>query len=224
MKKTLVICSLVVLLAGCLPFTNMPGTVKGHIDNPEFQAQNQPYRGLKVLLYVPSGNSELEAKAMGTLQEVSDLFLKQTGIYFQTIEVRYLDSTPFGFREMLRLGPRLTEKEWYKFDIAIFIVEGIKSVDLLAPIGMIWFGVIEDTYRRFIYIRSVATWVIAHELGHAFILDHGHSTCLMASGLFVMPYCHYFTMEDWKEIQRNKWRDFSVRPDIPPEYVSDRID
>lgn len=204
-------------LVSCLPLTNMPGTIKSQVDTEEFQALNKPYRGLNIILFIPQGYSDAEyTQVVDMMQTVSNNFFLQTGIYFKQVSVREIPHTPFLMETLYRDTKRWVERDWFTFDIAIVLVDGLVSADIpLVVFGMPWFGYTDRIHRRFIYLRYNSSWILTHELGHCFIFSHDHSTCLMASGLFLMPFCRYFTEDDWKEVQQNKFRDFGIRPNIP---------
>lgn len=221
MKRLLIVPILSAMLFGCLPFTNMPGTVKSSLDDPTFQAKNLPKRELNVLLLVKQ-DGDTEKKASKAIKEAMDDFDKQTGIRLGELKI-----IPLGRRASSTTGTlQLMDKELrrYRFDMAILYTQGLYVDDLMIPAGMIWFGKIDDTYRKYIITRSLSKWVLTHEIAHAFIFNHGHGTCLMMSGLFIAPFCHYLGKEDWQEVQRNKWRDFSEKPELRAEDRQDVIE
>jgi hypothetical protein len=219
MKKMLMVPMLLSLLAGCLPLTNMPGTIKAEMNDPAFQNQNYPKRGLKVVVIC---NPNVEKEVLGKIGEAFTAFDQQTGIYAQEIKVVTVGARTPTTVGTLNLMFRELKKE-RDFDIAIFYTKGLYVDDLMIPAGMIWFGKIDDTYRKYIITRSLSKWVLMHEIAHAFIFNHGHGTCLMMSGLFVAPFCHYLGKDDWQEVQRNKWRDFSQKPELRAEDRQDVI-
>jgi len=219
-KKLLIVLILLATLVGCLPFTNMPGTVKSSLDDPGFQTQNCPKRDLNILLIVRQ-DADTEKEASKAVREAMDAFDEQTGIRLGELKIIHSGSRTASTIGTLNLMNR--ELRRYSFDIAILYTQKLYIDDLAIPIGMLWFGKIDDTYRKYIITRSLSKWVLMHEIAHAFIFNHGHGTCLMMSGLFIAPFCHYLGKEDWEEVQRNKWRDFSERPELRAEDRQDLI-
>lgn len=79
-----------------------------------------------------------------------------------------------------------------------------------------WKAVIDDRFRRYIVLKSTDWYDLAHELGHAFMLSHGHDwNGLMAGGQYGLPFIPLYlrsahvSEELQAEVVANKWRDFS---------------
>ena len=84
-----------------------------------------------------------------------------------------------------------------------------------------WMAAIDDVYRRYIVLKSYRPHVVVHELGHAFLFEHVHTGGVMSSFQFCLAGDNLcpassvcFTEEDRKEISRNRWRSFSVMPEL----------
>jgi len=77
-----------------------------------------------------------------------------------------------------------------------------------------WEGVIDNTWRRYITLRTTDPWVVLHEIFHAFILEYDHSMCgIMAPvQLKILPgvgiKSRYLSQADRREVLKNKFRVF----------------
>lgn len=107
------------------------------------------------------------------------------------------------------------------FDVVIgFYSEPLHYAVLGGLLGN-WKAVIDDRFRRYIVLKSTDWYDLAHELGHAFMLSHGHDwTGLMAGGQHGLPFIPLYlrsanVSEDLRaEVVTNKWRDFSLEVNL----------
>ena len=72
--------------------------------------------------------------------------------------------------------------------------------------------------------EALLTGILAHEVAHAFVFNTAHGSCLLMSGFYPAgSSCYWLEKPDWEEVMKNKFRNFSVKPNIPKENVSDDI-
>jgi hypothetical protein len=223
MKKLPIIFLL--FLVGCAHF----GTVKSKMDDPDFQLQNQPIRIVNIEV-INDGFSK--DAVLDSIMRVSDDLTKQVGITLSIKEYREGEISSFGHRQAVRNLSKNTF-EPTKFDLIIgFSTRSIVSHLIEASsMGWAWLGVIDDTWRKFIVIKMLDDRVLLHEIYHAFIFNTVHSSSgIMSNAIVKVPLApilfnlpHYISNKDREEVLRNKWRDFSERPEIPAEYRSDTL-
>jgi len=108
----------------------------------------------------------------------------------------------------------------HDFDMVIGVGMSLSSAmthaaALIVPMP-VWMGVIDDNYRYLIRLKMHDCWTMQHELAHAFVLDHDHSTTGLLTpiawsclpGVVLNSPC--LNEDDFKELQINKFRDFKV--------------
>ena len=198
-----------VLLSGCLPFTNMPGTVKSSLTLPTFQEENQPVRQVSVMVLTDGSFGDETIQA--TLMEASDRFKEMTGIEIEKVYMKFVPKWNGIVTDRDLLIFMKKENQEQNLDLVMAFTNRLFPSDVLLLIGVYWMGKIDDTYRRYIVIRTPTVHTVMHEMAHAFILEKGHGTCLMMSGMFIAPWCKYLGEEDRKEFLKNKWRDFNEK-------------
>lgn len=201
------------LVSGC----GSTGVVREMTIPAEQQAENQPVRKLRV--HVVFDSREYLEQMKQTLAEASDILKKQVGIELEAT----ISSEPIVWKgrrrsEILDELYLTTVPRTQEFDIAI----GFTELSVGETVGCIvgiscWFGVADDTYRRYIVMRTLHPYFLAHELGHLFIFDRAHSDSglMKAMVLAILPNValigsgdYYFAPEDRNEALRNKWRKF----------------
>jgi len=227
-RKMIILAMATLLLSGC---GSLFGTVRFQIDDPGFQVQNQPIRNLRVAVFSDGQYSQEEI--YGPLREISETLEKQVGIRLQICLLQ-----PITWEEKSSLGERLhvinrAAKKYgrEKFDIAIGFEYSASDAILAALIGGMR-GITDDTYRRYVVVKTADEYVLAHEICHTFIFSHGHSaTGLMQSmTISVFPGTPginttiYLSPEDRAEVLENKWRDFNVRPQLDKENQGDLLE
>lgn len=117
-----------------------------------------------------------------------------------------------------------TQDRAKNFDIVIYFHNFPAYEKLTMFFIPTYVGLIDDTYRRYIVIKTNDKFILAHEIMHAFIFNNVHGKCLMQGGLYpIGKGCVWLGRGNWEEAMGNKWRNFSERPQIPEEYQPDKI-
>lgn len=205
----LMICVLI-LLTGC-------GThYKAPVEDIE------PIRVVDVLLVYNVANNNCHE----FMKDVAKRWFDQTGVVLNIVsEIEIEEWTESDYRKAIVEFQKLVGDTG--FDIAIGIGETLLStvqyyamqiVPLPIPI-VNWQGVCDGEYRRYIRIKDQDPWFLMHELGHLFIFSHIHTDFgLMNPGPFY--FLPFIAIRDYKlysidfdEVQKNKFRDFNVKPD-----------
>ena len=196
-----------ILLGGC-----SWGTTKSYLKDSKFQGENYPIRTLRILIVNKTPSPELEK----VIQKVSQKMKEEVGIELKVIGYHWFQTRSIlGIRGYMNQLMEQTCKKQQTFDIAIF--SKFTSTELaLVPLGIFMLGGIEDTYRRFIFLRVQTEFLLLHEIYHAFIFNKIHGECVMMSGFYPLgTWCKWLSVEDRKEVLRNKWRDFNIKPELP---------
>jgi hypothetical protein len=227
MRKLLLFIMLLVCLSGCSLIGSF-GTVKSDLDKPEFQAKLQPERVIRFLILSPDGSKDEGMERL--IERTSPIFEEQFGIRFKIV----------GYREYKKPGTAIvprpdrmlaamysaTKNDPKSFDIAI-TGQGACALDfasLIIPVPT-YLALIDDRYRRYVIVRAYDKWALAHEVAHAFVFNRVHGQCLLGTGFYPAgSSCYWLDKETWEEAMSNKFRDFSVKPNIPKENVSDDIE
>jgi hypothetical protein len=192
------------------------GTVKWSAKDLDFQQENFPMREIRVIAFMDGSHSQEQADQ--AIAKSNKRFMEQAGVQLKVIEWQQV-KWPFfktwnGMLEVME--KRLKEKD---FDIAI----AFTSYNVL---GFLWSNVgfygkmaaVEDTYRRYIIIKELSSFILEHEVWHCFLFDitHTWTGLLMPFNVRLLPLTpavpiggRYLTAEARKEILKNKWRDFS---------------
>lgn len=180
--------------------------VKPFLKNPEFQAENLPIRDLQIAVAYDKAHPKEKLEA--TINEASNLLEEQVGIrliikYWVPIRLNSRDSDG-----VLNALSRATFSKIKDFDVAIGFTYYVFG----------WEGVI-DTTSRYIFIKKLRSTTIVHEVCHAFLDDHSHSSIgvMQAVPLYfpgvILPIgaslmTPYLSVEDRKMILKNKWKKF----------------
>ena len=197
-------------------------------DDPQVQAQNYPLRTLSVIVY--SDNSDQKDEIYGFIRSVSNILEYQVGIKlkvaaFNPIKIpeKVLIQHPDGKLEYVKsytqcgslaLLERKTLSSYSEksFDISILFMKR-PSAESWGQL-MVWNGVIDGSARRYIVMKVLDEYSLVHEIGHAFIFSHVHSSeGVMKESLWGFG-TSWFNEEDRVEILRNKKRDFSEAPRV----------
>lgn len=186
-----------------------------------------------------------EQDAIDAIKEVSKLSVIQTGIDLEI--VRFIPMRWRDYWNISRVLPQMhytliQEKEhigymhrqwgkpWRDWDIAIAF--GTRDTeDIMVGFVPLWGGkiaVIDDIYRRYIVTKDLSPEVILHEIYHCFIFTIEHGGGIMTPFMFeivptvrLVPMSKYLTPGARKEILKNKWRNFTIKPKI--ERIQDTI-
>jgi hypothetical protein len=152
------------------------------------------------------------------IKRASDSFEKQVGIRLEIAEFRRKTFISTDWFDTLRQMKETMERpELTSFDMAIaFVRFGPLQAAGFHALGLGYMGCIDDTYRRYVVIKHLDHRIILHEVGHAFVLDHAHSSSgSLAPWPLKFPILsHIFNMSEWmtpddrREVLKNKWRYF----------------
>jgi len=204
MKVSLIIL-LLIGLTGCYA-----GTVKPFVNRPEFKAENEPVRTLRILI-VTDGSYRKEE--MGKLvSKCSRIMEMQVGIRLEIVDthqIKWGDERSDSSGMLTRIATETWEKTSH-FDVAVaFAYFEEKSEAYRLHIGRI-----DGVFWRYIVVKEPEPNLFLHELFHAFLPGQGHGK----DGLMqpVRPSYgnewYWLTPEERKEVLRNKWRDFNAVP------------
>ena len=209
-----IILCIIALLAG-----SGCGLSRGCMSGAPPLADSLPVREVATVVVI---DEDADRRAIERLiSESAGILYQQAGIRLvirDRLTIRWRHSSTGGtLKELVD-----TTKAYGKpFDLAIgFYDMGI--LDRLAyDFAGGWQGVIDDVYRKFIVLRRDDLHVLMHELGHAFLLEHSSGGGIMSSYVLCAVgdhmcdnYAVCFSRTEREEILRNKWRDFSVKPDL----------
>lgn len=155
------------------------------------------------------------------LTESFDIFTSQTGIRLGVVDWKEIDWRASSRSELLQeLADEMRGYEKH-YDLVIAFYEMDIPQELAFNVIGGWVGAIDDVYRKFIVVRRRNVRVVVHELGHAFLFQHVHTTGVMSSFLICAAGDHLcvneslcFIDDDIREIERNRWRDFREKPDL----------
>ena len=107
------------------------------------------------------------------------------------------------------------------FDIVIGFYSQSLANSILGEFAGGWKAVTDDTYRRYIVLKSDDWYDLAHEVTHGFMLSHTHDFWgMMAAAQHGIPFVKLYlrsahVSEDLRaEVSANKWRDFSLEVNL----------
>ena len=203
--KKLVYLLLLVCLLSCYS-----GSVKPLLSRPEFKAENEPMRTLKILLVADDSYRKDEIEKF--VSKCSRLVEMQVGIRLEILDsyqIKWEDELD----DIIKMEIRIAADTWSRrdqFDIVLTFAHFAYSVRG----GKLPLGATDTFFWRYLFVKELDPYILLHELFHAFLLEQGHS------GNWVMrearsPYgneWYWLTPEDRREVLRNKWRDFNVMP------------
>jgi len=203
--KKLVYLLLLVCLLSCYS-----GSVKPLLSRPEFKAENEPMRTLKILLVADDSYRKDEIEKF--VSKCSRLVEMQVGIRLEILDsyqIKWEDELD----DIIKMEIRIAADTWSRrdqFDIVLTFAHFAYSVRG----GKLPLGATDTFFWRYLFVKELDPYILLHELFHAFLLEQGHS------GNWVMrearsPYgneWHWLTPEDRRQVLRNKWRDFNVMP------------
>ncbi len=206
-SKKLVVLSLLLLV--CLPGC-YAGSVKPLLNRPEFKAENEPIRTLRVLLVTDNTYRKEEIEKF--VSRCSSLVEKQVGIRLEIVDwhpIKWGDELD----DIIKMEMRIAEDTWSKkdrFDIALTFVHFVYNI----AGGKLPLGATDTFFWRYIFVGELDPYILLHELFHAFLLERRHSEeWVMRSGRPASGNEWYWlTPADRKAVLRNKWRDFNLMP------------
>ncbi len=225
MRKLLLLAMVLGLfLSGC-----GIGTVAWSLKNPEFQAENQPIRTIR--LVVLSDGSNDKAGVERIIENVSDDMTREVGIRLEVIgwiESRWESTSRFKILEEMKENQEINRIPW---DIAIAPTRNDPlSIILAQTLGGV-LAVTDDFYRRYIISYELSPHILKHELIHCFVFKEGHalSGIEFPAMIRLLPFTptiaiggSSLTPGMRKEVLANKWRDFEELPiGIPKKHQKD---
>jgi len=206
MKATkITILLLVACLLGCAA-----GSVKPLLEQPDFKADNQPIRTLRILLVTDDSYRKDEIEKW--ISTCSNLVEVQVGIRLEIVDW-YRITWEKELGNIFRTHSRIAADTWSRrdtFDVAVAPVYFVHRVDGTKLL----LGAVDTFFWRYIFVRDLDPNILIHELFHAFLLSAGHSEDWIMKAER-SPYgieWYWLTPEQRKEVLRNKWRDFNVMP------------
>jgi tetratricopeptide (TPR) repeat protein len=205
--KAFVFILLLLCILGC-----HAGSVTPQLSNPEFQAQNQPIRTLRILAITDGTFRENEIETF--VLKCSGLMETQAGI---RVEITERQQIKWGreFNDASMMLSRMAADTWEKrdsFDLAVaFAYYKVIQVDKRQ------LGAIDSVFHRYVIIRELDPNVLLHELFHSFLLVHSEEGAMKPD---LPPYgnqWYWLTPEERTQVLQNKWRDFNVVPAVGNE-------
>jgi len=186
------------------------GSVKPLLDHPEFKAENEPIRTLKILVITDHSYRKDEIEKF--VSKCSRLVEMQVGIRLEIQEwqqIKWEDE----LNDISKMEIRIAGDTWSKrdkFDIALTFVYFVQSLGG----GKLPLGATDTFFWRYIFVKELDPYILLHELFHAFLLQRGHSNDWVMRAARP-PYgneWYWLTPEDRRGVLRNKWRDFNIMP------------
>ncbi len=229
MRTTKILLGLLVMIflsAGCASLT-----IKPQIDKPEFQAKNLPIRTYRIAVVSDDSSRDKESIEKFVARN-SDLMQKQIGSQLRIthwVPIKYERNY---YRSALNQIAETVYPIRNEYDLAIgftrFTLFNVMVMFLGFPVPQ---AAIDDSFRRFIIIRNFNDSDFQHDIYHSLIFDHLHSASgvMSAVGIQLLPFIPplnktpYLSPLDWEEVQKNKWRDFSKKPQLKEEDIMDEL-
>jgi tetratricopeptide (TPR) repeat protein len=213
-KKLVFLLPLVCLL-GCYL-----GSVKPLLNRPEFKAENEPIRTLRILLITDDSYRKDEIEKF--VSKCSRLVEMQVGMRLEIVDgyqIKWEDELD----DIIKMEIRIAGDTWSKrdkFDIALTFVHFVHNI----AGGKLPLGAADTFFWRFLFVGELDPYILLHELFHAFLLHRGHSEeWVMRGGRPAYgDEWYWLTPEDRKGVLRNKWRDFNVMPATEEEEKRSR--
>lgn len=201
-------------------------TVKNDIYAEAFVVSNQPPREIRVLVFydghvTEQQISEVLGKTASSLNEQVGITLLYDVILPSMCMRGHADYPDGAVTRLVECYNEFqtTNNIGDEFDLIISFQIGSVVSDVVGDLFRnvlipTWEGVIDDTWRRYITLRTTDPWVVLHEIFHAFILEYDHSMCgIMAPvQLQILPgvgiKSRYLSQADRREVLKNKFRVF----------------
>ncbi len=203
--KTKILLLLLLALVGCYS-----GSVKPLLNRPEFRAENEPIRTLKILVITDDSYRKDEIEKF--VSKCSHLVEMQVGIRLKIEgwdQIKWKDELD----DIIKTEMRIAADTWNKrdqFDAALTFVYFVHPI----AGGKLPLGATDTFYWRYIFVREFDPYILLHELFHAFLCRQAHSKqwAMRDARPSYGNEWYWLTPEDRKEVLRNKWRDFNVMP------------
>jgi hypothetical protein len=174
-------------------------TLDKFVASPSFQSENQPIRTVRVAILIDHGYNETNVRA--AIIAASESLTKQVGIALRVVSIR---NEPFASKDKDRVFSLLEkfETEFQDYDIGIAFVKLPRNVRCVETQGVCAEGITRSF--RDIYLVTLNTDMIVHEVGHVFIRQ-GQVFHPRVGVMAVGVDGSYFRVEDRAVILRNKW-------------------
>jgi len=203
--KTITLLLLFICLVGCAA-----GSVKPLLEHPEFKAENQPVRTLRVLLITDDSYRKDEIERW--MARCSDLVEAQVGIRLEIVGWQRV-TWDKELNDIFRTHIRMAADTWTgreNFDIAVAPVHFTQRMGG----GKLLLGAVDTLFWRYIFVKELDPNILLHELFHAFLLstDHSDDWVMRAERSPYGTEWYWLTPKQRKVILRNKWRDFNAVP------------
>jgi hypothetical protein len=211
--KKIIVALILLLSCGCVHV----GTVRTEVSSASFQQQCQPVRVVRCIIF--SDETWSNERINAEIKKASDSFERQVGIRLKILEFRQKEFMTTDWLDVLKeMEQTMKRSRLTSFDMAIAFVNfsPLQAIGFHA-FGLGYMGCIDSTYRRYVVIKHLDYRIILHEVSHAFVLDHAHSsTGSLASFPLKFPMLsHVFNVSEWltpsdrEEVLENKWRRFN---------------
>jgi tetratricopeptide (TPR) repeat protein len=203
--KKLALLLLLMFLSGCYS-----GSVKPLLSRPEFKAENEPIRTLRILLITDDSYRETEIEKF--VSKCSHLVEMQVGIRLEILDwyqIKWEDELD----DIIKMEIRIATDTWRRrdqFDIALTFVNFVHTIRG----GKLPLGATDTFFWRYLFVKELDPYILLHELFHAFLLEQGHSESWVMRGARPSygSEWYWLTPEDRRKVLGNKWRDFNVMP------------
>jgi len=203
-NKLLFLLPLIYLL-GCYS-----GSVKPLLNRPEFRAENEPIRTLRILLITDDSYRKDEIERF--VSKCSGLAEMQVGIRLEIVDgyqIKWEDE----LEDIIKMEIRIAADTWSqrdRFDIALTFVNFVQRVRG----GKFPLGATDTFFWRYLFVKSWIRIFFCTSCFHAFLLGQGDSGdwVMRAARPSYGSEWYWLTPEDRKKVLRNKWRDFNVMP------------
>jgi hypothetical protein len=196
---------LLACLIGCAA-----GSVKPLLEHPEFKAENQPVRTLRVLLLTDESYRKDEIEKW--MARCSDLVEVQVGI---RLEIAGWQRITWGneLSDIFRAHVRMAADTWTARDTFDIAVAPVHFVHRMGG-GRLLLGAVDTLFWRYIFVREPDPNILLHELFHAFLLstDHSDDWVMRAERSPYGNEWYWLTPNQRKVVLHNKWRDFNAMP------------
>jgi tetratricopeptide (TPR) repeat protein len=205
--KTSLILLLLLSLFGCYA-----GTVKPFIDRPEFKAENEPVRTLRILVLTDGVYRKDEIEKL--VSKCSRITERQVGIRLEIVgsqQIQWGEERNDSKRMLIKIATETWEKTDH-FDIAA----AIAHFDQKSEPHKLTIGRIDGVFWRYVVVKEPEPNLFLHEIFHAFLpgKEHAKEWLMQPVRPFYGSEWYWLTPEERKEVLGNKWRDFNVVPAV----------
>ena len=201
------------------------GTVATHLNDPDFIAQNQPIRVIKIAIVT---DVEPDKQLLTEwIRGCGTYAIEQVGIELSAFSFTQAELPSVNDRNERLTAMHKAMQGHNDWDLAVNPASYTVG-DVLKALGVIPLsvnqGYIDNTYRRYIVVKSKDCNILIHELFHAFIFSRVHSDKgVMQNRIQLLPFTPaingtlYLSPDDRKEVLRNKWRNFGDLVEVSHE-------